>query len=408
MATEIKKAPGLSGAFASGRKPVLISRVEGSPDEINGAVLIKDDGVISVCEDRSVRVWLKRDSGQYWPSVCEFLPSAASCLEYNAATRRLLVGQHNGTISVFQLAEDFNSMTFVRDILAHRDRVTHICFSVSCEFVLSVSRDKFFKWHCSETGQSLGSYVNPTAPTWLTSLAFDGISKYAFLGDLNGQIIVLKIVQNQTEYVTTLRGHSASVRCLCWDPDRKLLFSAGFDSLIITWDIGGQKGTAYELQGHSGRVMALAYSNPVKTIISGGDDSLLGFWDMSTSRLETPNWSENDACQRCGSPFFWAVKKMMEDKTIGKRQHHCRKCGRAVCDACSTDRSPLPIMGYEIKVRICKDCFGSLSPADLKSRATFHDSKHQISCVFLEETRRKLLTVGRDRIMKVWDLSGLI
>ena len=57
MATEIQKksgAPsGLSGAFgAAGVKPVLISRIEGSPDEINGAVVIKDDGVISICEDR--------------------------------------------------------------------------------------------------------------------------------------------------------------------------------------------------------------------------------------------------------------------------------------------------------------------------------------------------------------------
>ena len=57
MAAEIQKkggggGGGLSGAFAGGVKPVLISRIEGSPDEINGAVIIKDDGVISICEDR--------------------------------------------------------------------------------------------------------------------------------------------------------------------------------------------------------------------------------------------------------------------------------------------------------------------------------------------------------------------
>ena len=58
MATEIQKrngaGSGLSGAFAAGVKPVLISRIEGSPDEINGAVVIKDDGVISICEDRCI------------------------------------------------------------------------------------------------------------------------------------------------------------------------------------------------------------------------------------------------------------------------------------------------------------------------------------------------------------------
>ena len=64
-------------------------------------------------------------------------------------------------------------------------------------FVLNRSRDKFFKWHCSESGQAYGSYMNAASPSWLTSLAFDEISKYAFLGDLNGQIVVLKLLQGQ-------------------------------------------------------------------------------------------------------------------------------------------------------------------------------------------------------------------
>lgn len=49
---------------------------------------------------RSVRVWLKRDSGQYWPSICNYLPSPAVDLFYRPITRQLFVGQENGTISV--------------------------------------------------------------------------------------------------------------------------------------------------------------------------------------------------------------------------------------------------------------------------------------------------------------------
>lgn len=36
--------------------------------------------------------------------------------------------------------------------------------------------------------------------------------------------------------------------------------------------------------------------------------------------LQTPEWTESDACQKCGSPFFWNVKSMWEQKTIGVRQ----------------------------------------------------------------------------------------
>lgn len=33
--------------------------------------------------------------------------------------------------------------------------------------------------------------------------------------------------------------------------------------------------------------------------------------------------------------------------------------------------------------------------------ATFHDMKHPIQYMYLEETRKRLLTVGKDRVVKV-------
>lgn len=43
---------------------------------------------------------------------------------------------------------------------------------------------------------------------------------------------------------------AGSVRCLCYDPEKRVLFSGGFDKVVVVWDIGSQKGTAYELTGH--------------------------------------------------------------------------------------------------------------------------------------------------------------
>jgi WD40 repeat protein len=75
-------------------------------------------------------------------------------------------------------------------------------------------------------------------------------SKHAFIGDYNGHITMLKIEETTYKPITTLKGHSASIRCLVWDSTKQMLFSGGFDKMIICWDIGGKKGTAYELQGH--------------------------------------------------------------------------------------------------------------------------------------------------------------
>lgn len=47
--------------------------------------------------------------------------------------------------------------------------------------------------------------------------------------------------------VFSLRTLAGSVRALAWDSQRQWLFSGSHDNLIIVWDIGGKRGTAYEL-----------------------------------------------------------------------------------------------------------------------------------------------------------------
>jgi hypothetical protein len=42
------------------------------------------------------------------------------------------------------------------------------------------------------------------------------------------------------------------------------------------------------------------------------------------------------------------------------------------------------------------------------SMATFHDAKHAIVFMDLDEPRKRLLTVGQDRLIKVWDVSALL
>lgn len=71
----------------------LLSKLEGHQDVVNAAFIIPgEDGVVSISEDkyvllfftrqkfllytfscRTIRIWLKRDRGAYWPSVCHVL-----------------------------------------------------------------------------------------------------------------------------------------------------------------------------------------------------------------------------------------------------------------------------------------------------------------------------------------------
>lgn len=102
------------------------------------------------------------------------------------------------------------------------------------------------------------------------------------------------------------------------------------------------------------------------------------------ARLQAPQWLDSDSCQTCEQPFFWNIKQMWDSKTLGLRQvrdspagiclcafslcyatrvfpqHHCRKCGKAVCGKCSSKRSTYPIMGFEFPVRMCDACFDTI------------------------------------------------
>jgi len=69
-------------------KPELVHKLEGCTDEVNGAIIIPgENAVISISSDRSVRIWLLRDSGQFWPSICHYMNSAATSLTYTHHSR---------------------------------------------------------------------------------------------------------------------------------------------------------------------------------------------------------------------------------------------------------------------------------------------------------------------------------
>ncbi|XP_063911047.1 zinc finger FYVE domain-containing protein 1-like isoform X3 [Zophobas morio] len=59
-------------------------------------------------------------------------------------------------------------------------------------------------------------------------------------------------------------------------------------------------------------------------------------------------WTPDNECKNCTGC----------DKPFGALLglHHCRDCGKGVCDKCSTTRKPVPLRGWETPVRVCDKC----------------------------------------------------
>ena len=390
------------------RCPLLTHKLEGHTGDILAALIIpKEEGVITAGADKTVRVWLKRENNQYWPSICHSASSPCSSLAYFHEHRRLFVGLANGVIVIFELSEDLNRMERKMLTAAHQSRIDDLTFCPQNEWMLSVSRDKTFQWHCSQTGKRLGTL---RTSAWCTKVVFDCESQLAFVAEYSGQIFVLKLqAGGKLSEVNTLKAHSGSVLAMCWDSERKRLMSGGYDQTIFIWDIGGGKGQTFELNGHFSKINSVFYSHVSRKLISACDDKQLGIWDLSVDRIETCNWEEKMNCQVCEKPFILNFKEMFSRKEIGKRQHHCRKCGKAVCDTCSAHSSRLPTMGYEKSVRVCNDCMREISQeADMKPQALFFDLGVSLNKIDVDIQTGIMIGVANDRVLRIWDIKGFV
>lgn len=66
--------------------------------------------------------------------------------------------------------------------------------------------------------------------------------------------------------------------------------------------------------------------------------------DTARPAYWTPD-NECRNCECCGNPFGPLFPL-----------HHCRECGKGVCDDCSTSRKPVPLRGWDNPVRVCDNC----------------------------------------------------
>ena len=184
-------------------RPELVHKLEGCTDQVNGVVILPgEDGVISISDDRSVRLWLLRDSGQFWPSICHYMSSAASSISYSHHNRRLFIGLETGAVEEFLIARDYNRMETERVYHAHTGRVMDTVFSESKNWLLSCGRDKYFQFHCTNTGKRLGGYM---CTAWATVIAYDEEAQYVFIGDYSGAITVCKLEQNGVNFINILK-----------------------------------------------------------------------------------------------------------------------------------------------------------------------------------------------------------
>uniref|UniRef100_A0A7E4ZUI4 FYVE-type domain-containing protein n=1 Tax=Panagrellus redivivus TaxID=6233 RepID=A0A7E4ZUI4_PANRE len=410
MAATINDRPCSSASSIGDHKPEFLTKIDNQIARINGIFLLaKEDGVVTIGEDRTIRVLLKRDNDQFWPSIVEYLTSVPTAFYFDENTLCIIVGMVNGAVYEFVVSPDLNSLQQKRSWHAHTLQVTGVLMSHSAELIFSCSKDKTIVWHCANTGTKIGSYV---IDNLCTTLEFDSDSRICFIGDYNGSIYVLRVVGNSAQLVSKLSAHTAAISSLAWDPVRGQLYSGSTDQLVIMWDIAGQKGSCYELNGHNARISSLVLARNASRLFSIDDVGHLVVWDLKAKRIVAPGWHEKDNCEICDAPFFWNVRVMWDRKTVGVRRHHCRTCGQSVCGNCCNNKTIFPAMGFEKETRICNTCHTKMQQYpeqfDLTPLAIQCELNKGVAAMHLQEELGRLVAVGYDRTIMIWDVRKLL
>ncbi|KAH8312181.1 hypothetical protein KR044_009730, partial [Drosophila immigrans] len=85
------------------------------------------------------------------------------------------------------------------------------------------------------------------------------------------------------------------------------------------------------------------------TDVQNSLDSLCGAFKMPNEAPTREHWTRDEDATHCMCCRRSAFTMLM-------RRHHCRRCGRVVCYACSTQRMVIPELYGEVEVRVCNDC----------------------------------------------------
>lgn len=106
---------------------------------------------------------------------------------------------------------------------------------------------------------------------------------------------------------------------------------------------------------------------------------VIGEWGGGMTRkvagLVAPDyWEKDDRIQECRVCSRGLVASPGLKRGSNNAVHHCRACGRGVCDACSRSREKVPERGWVEAVRVCDTCASEMARRRLQASAESGDS----------------------------------
>jgi WD40 repeat protein len=231
----------------------------------------------------------------------------------------------------------------------------------------------------SSAGRLLRAFPDPDCDVSHLAFSPDGTLLAAACED---HTVRVYDVQKGTE-VSKLTGHLDQVLVVAFHPGGQILASGGADGMVRLWDLRAGSEIAV-LRGHTNSVLCLAFRGDGQELASGGYDRMVRVWDLQTRDHVTLSGHTGTVNALAYSPLDG---------------------GRQLASA-GSDRPP-------DKARSAKE--GAEDPEhstvriwDIRTRAELRNplegSGGPVKALAFHPDGCRLITGGKDRIVRVWDL----
>jgi WD40 repeat protein/MinD-like ATPase involved in chromosome partitioning or flagellar assembly len=294
--------------------------------------------------------------------------------------------------------------------------IQSVAFSPDGKILAAGSDDKTVKfWNfkidgalplAEHAGVELGRHDN-----YVRSVAFDRDGNLASAGYDN--IIILWDVKTRERITTSVKEHTHRLRSIAFHPDGQTLASGGWDKILKLWNVRKGIESSRTLQSRTDWICGADISPDGKFLVSGSDEKIVKLWDVKTGKVklkleghETWVWavafSPNGKLIASGS-FDRTIK--LWDSTTGKCLYTLKGHQAWVWSvAFSPDGKLLASGGDESTVKIWDVATGKywkdIKNKDIKNK----DSKWVRSVAFSPDS--KFLAIGSDDCkIRIWDVA---
>uniref|UniRef100_A0A0N5A2Y9 WD_REPEATS_REGION domain-containing protein n=1 Tax=Parastrongyloides trichosuri TaxID=131310 RepID=A0A0N5A2Y9_PARTI len=163
-----------------------------------------------------------------------------------------------------------------------------------------------------------------------------------------------------------LQGHEAEIYAARFAPTGDRLATAGFDRMILLWDVYGECKNISSFKGHKHSVMDLKFNIDATALVSGSADKTVRVWDMDSGKCYRNYTSHTD---------------IVNSVSFSRRGHQLV--------ASASDDGRVLIHDYRQK---------------LPCQEFANEGKYQFTAVTFNDTAEQVLCGGIDNDIQCWDL----